>query len=231
MSDELITGILADETWKGSKQEGLKEKIASMIEEYELDIFLGPEYLFMPEQRIYTRSEKEEICQYFADKSKETGCLIIPGTIMWQYEDHFYNTTPIIYNGNVVEKHKSIDAGDSDLAKERGCQKALFTDNTQNIVEWNGLKIGLEICREAGKLPESAKLDIYVLVAAGLSLDGYLYDYRNYGFELPVKEGKYALNSNGSQLSESQVYQKKGRENKVISSTKEGNISIYRLKI
>ncbi|MDP2906994.1 MAG: hypothetical protein Q8O03_03570, partial [Nanoarchaeota archaeon] len=118
----LKAGIIARNTGSDNlSQEGLLEEIINSIHEDKLDIFLGPEWLFLPKDRLYTKEEKENITSKLADTSKERNTLIIPGSIMWFDENKFYNTSLIIAEGRVLgEYNKHLDCGSSLRAHKRG---------------------------------------------------------------------------------------------------------------
>lgn len=198
--EKLKAGIIARNTGSDNlSQEGLLEEIIESIHKYNLDIFLGPEWLFLPKDRIYTKEEKETIISRLADTSKGRNTLIIPGSIMWFDENIFYNSSPIIAEGRVLgEYYKHLDCGSSFRAYRRGyTDKEYFRGNGFERHKWGGLNISLEICADRGELarflktrPDEPLLDLYFLVSCGPYLPK----------DIPVKNLGYGLCSNGDNL-------------------------------
>ncbi len=61
LEEKLKAGILTRFTMFGNTPQcQLVSKISSYINEHVLDILLGPESLFMPEKRLYSKEEKEK---------------------------------------------------------------------------------------------------------------------------------------------------------------------------
>ncbi len=200
LKEKLKAGIIARNTGSDYlSQEGLLEEIIESIKEHELDIFLGPEWLFLHKDRLYTKEEKEIITSGLADTSKERNTLIIPGSIMWFDENIFYNTSPIIAEGRVLgEYHKHLDCGSSLRAHRRGYgDKEYFRGHGFERHKWRSLNISVEICADRGELarflktrPDEPLLDLYFLVSCGPYLPR----------DIPVKNLGYGLCSNGDNL-------------------------------
>lgn len=200
LKEKLKAGIIARNTGSDNlSQEGLLEEIIESIREHELDIFLGPEWLFLPKDRLYTKEEKYAISSKLADISKERNTLIIPGSIMWFDEKHFYNTSPIIAEGRVLgEYHKHSDCGSSLRADKRGYGHLGYRyGNKFERCLWRGYNLGVEICADRGELasflktrPDEPLLDLYFLVSCGPYLPN----------DVPVKNLRYGLCSNGGNL-------------------------------
>jgi len=197
----LKAGIIARTTcWNNTPlQEGLLEEIIESIHEQDLDIFLGPEWLFIPKDRLYTKEEKDIISSKLAAASKEKNTLIIPGSIMWFDKNLFYNTSPIIAEGKVLgEYHKHFDCGSTFKAKNRGCiDKEYFKGHSFERHKWREYRMSIEICADQGELarflgtrPQEPLLDLYFLVSCGPYLR----------LDIPVKNLGYGLCSNGDSL-------------------------------
>ncbi len=203
LEEKLKAGILTYPTIWGKTQQGrLVSDIADYVHEYELDILLGPEWLFMPETRLYSKKEKEDIIQGLAEKTKTRDTLIIPGSIMWEDDKFFYNTAPIISKGKLIgEQHKWTDGGSKMKACFRNCSKPKYKDfdNPRDIFKWRKYRIGVEICADMGGLQNHLEtlglpfLDLYFLVSDGVLITGYKQD-------IPLRLNGYGLNSDGEGL-------------------------------
>lgn len=200
VKEKLKAGLILRNTGTDNlPQEGLLEEIIRSIHEDKLDIFLGPEWLFIPKDGLYTQEEKEIITSRLADTSKERNTLIIPGSIMWFDEKHFYNTSPIISEGQVLgEYNKHLDCGSSLRAHKRGYGHLGYRYGTKfGRYNWRGYNLGVEICADRGELarflktrPDESLLDLYFLVSCGPYLSK----------DIPVKNLGYGLCSNGTNL-------------------------------
>lgn len=198
LEEKLKAGIIVRDTNHGFPQDSLVSEITHLIKDHNLDILLGPEWLFVPKERLYTKEEKENLIGSLIESSKGTDILIIPGSIMWHDEKFCYNAAPVISNGKLLgEYHKRQNGGTTDRAEERSCKKPRFEGKEFGIYPWNGLSIGIEICADKGELKRHLMkekteplLDLYFLVSCGCSLSKY---------DLPpVKESGYALCAEGS---------------------------------
>lgn len=227
----LRAGIIVENTSAGVPQGGLVNKITDYINYYKLDILLGPEWLFLPDKRLYTKAEKERTIGRIAENTKDRDTLIIPGSILWEDGDLFYNTAPLISKGQLIgEYHKFYDGGDAGKAKDKGCVKKKHAERVKEIFSWKGYRIGLEICADSGLLNEhmgksnDPLLDLYFLVSCGLTLHELS--------RLPVDIGGYGLCADGSGP-ECMVFKKKeNQNNKAVKSRKVSKqFHIYRLKM
>jgi len=225
----VVKKTYADETY----QKNLVDNIVNIIFKYDLDIFLGPEWLFLPKDRLYSKSEKEDIIDELADKTKSRDTLIIPGSMMWYDDKFFYNTAPVISGGKLIkESHKHSDGGSADLADKRDCFKQMYMKPNSCLFNWRGNKSGVEICSDLGHLNEVLKrsnpssipeyfLDLYFFVSCGKSLSPS---------EMPVKRFRYALISDGN-VPCAKVLQKEASSLFGVIQPKEeaGRIKIYEL--
>lgn len=193
LEEKLNVGILANDTSDGCAQKGLVQEIVNCVHKYDLDIFLGPEWLLLPKENrgLYSEQEKEEIIGQLAEKAKDRSTLIVPGTIMWYDDDFFYNTTPLISKGKLLgEHHKHEDGGDVIQAHEKKCDKKMYQQWEKGLFRWKDYAVGIEICADAGKLKRflnDNKLpfpDLYFLVSCGVafSSNNVPIKYRGYGF-------------------------------------------------
>lgn len=198
LEKKLKAGIIVRDTNHGFPQENLVPEMTHLIRDPNLDILLGPEWLFVPKDRLYTKEEKENLIETLVESSKGTNTLIIPGSIMWHDENFCYNAAPVISNGNLLgEYHKRLDGGTADMARDRKCKKPRFEGKEFGIYLWNGLSIGIEICADKGELQVHLtkkklddSLDLYFLASCGCNLSKY--------YLPPVKESGYALCAEGN---------------------------------
>lgn len=231
LEEKLKAGILTCFTVGGNVPQGrLVSDIVDYVHDYELDILLGPEWLFLPETRLYQKEEKEGIIKELAEKTKTRDTLIIPGSILWEDDTFFYNTAPIISQGNLIgEQHKWTDGGSKTKASFRNCSKPKYKDleKKPDAFKWRNYRAGVEICSDMGRLLNSLEescqpfLDLYFLVSDGCMITSYPKD-------MPVKDFGYGLNSDGDALAI--ILRREGRNFKPISSEQEfKGIRIYNL--
>lgn len=232
LEEKLIAGILLKDTNDGVKQDNLVKKIAHYVKDYNLDIFLGPEWLFVPKERLYSSLEKDELVKNLTGTTRDSDALVIPGSIIWYDNKHCYNATPIISKGELLGTyHKRADGGTTQIAEDRYCKKKLSKGKEFGVYNWRGYSLGVEICADQGDLYDWIKkkklplLDFYFLLSCGALLDRT---------DIPVKEGGYGLYSDGFDK-ESQVvkrsisaYQFSFEEIK-RKCKKEGCLDIYEL--
>ena len=195
-------GILTTKTVEGADQEGLVERIGEHISKHNLNIFVGPEFLFMPKDRLYSKQEKDAIIQRLAEFTKDKEILLIPGTIMWEDEESFYNTAPVIANGKILgEYHKQTDGHSIKHAKKRGVTKEYHMGDRFGMYDWGDLKVGVEVCADYGNLraeqPEG--IDLYIIPSAGFDYGPFGGVMRE-GDELrspPISKRGYIFNADG----------------------------------
>jgi|TARA_B100001971_G_C18079092_1_gene477281 hypothetical protein len=181
-------GLYAVETSNGFDQDGLVERIASIVNGNNLDVFLALEWLFVPKDRLYKEPEKEDIVHRLAELTADSGALVIPGTMLWEDRRYIYNTAHVISGGEVSEYHKFSDGGSIRMSRERGCQKRLRKQKRKKRFNWNSLDIGLEICSEGGFLFRNLNQlpDMYLFTACGRELNDYSLPIRKHGFAFGV---------------------------------------------
>ncbi|MBM3199306.1 hypothetical protein FJZ53_00090 [Candidatus Woesearchaeota archaeon] len=222
LEEKIKAGLILEPTGgKELQKENLAEEIVRHVRNHDLDILLGPEWLFLPQGRMYNEQEKNQIISYISENIKSTDALIIPGTIMWENNTHVHNTAPIIQKGTIREVHKFSDGGTKYTAKLRGCNKPKYKNfDDPKTFKWRDYKIGIEICSDMGLLirplqnkylkdtgqkywipqmmEEECFLDFYFLVSSGIAISGD----RD---AIPLRKGGYGLNSNGNIIPESMV--------------------------
>lgn len=234
----LKAGLLEAETGLepvAPKRRERKEKIRRYLEDPELDVLIAPEYFFYFGKPC-TREEFEGDLEELSDMSRGKRALLMPGTFMWDDgSGNVYNTLPIICDGNVILSYdKRTDGGERDILDER-FDKRYAIGTRSGKFEWEGLKIGVELCSDhwyATLLEKdgSNDLDLHVLVAAGKGLN-----WKN----LAMKEEGYVLRCDGHQP-ETEVWrknraggshwQKNGEWSKVRPSKIEnGELYVYEL--
>ncbi|MFH1455711.1 MAG: hypothetical protein ABIF40_02060 [archaeon] len=97
------------------------DDILCLVEE--CDVVAGPEWLFLPRDRLHDTYEKDNLISKLCDATKGQTKLVLPGTIFWHDGDYAYNTCPIVANGELVgEYHKYYSGGDEQI---------VFDENTR----------------------------------------------------------------------------------------------------
>jgi len=229
LEEKLNVGILLKDTSSEVVQNSLVKDIAHYVNDYKLDVFLGPEWIFMPPKRVYTASEKNKIIQKLSQKINNKNALIIPGSIMWEDEKLFYNTSPLISKGGLIgEYHKHQDGGDVLHASFRNCRKKMYSRISHKVFKWKGYRVGVEICADQGELggfledTDKPLLDLYFLVSCGA--------YLSTGWA-PLKNGGYGLNSDGDDYCSRVIQRKEDAYNRLVkvnkSKQKEGCLDLY----
>ncbi len=174
-SGVLRVGMVRGKTGSSKFEHYFEDAISRLIDIGGYDILLAPEYSFLSSP-FFTSGRKDEIMEKFAGLSSGKDMLLIPGTIVWQDEntsgDKSYNgvlrnTSPIIYDGKVLEYDKRDDGGEQNMANafelraEFGKESGLF--------EWRGYRCGIEICADHDRLRKDDinDLDLQFLIACG----------------------------------------------------------------
>ncbi|MFA5142355.1 MAG: hypothetical protein WC471_05285 [Candidatus Woesearchaeota archaeon] len=203
--DKKRAGVFLEHTSWGGDKPGLVEGISDLIKEHSLDIFLGPEWLFMPpiEHDLMDQIQKENLVDRLAENTKSLDCLVIPGTIMWQDSEYVYNAAPVLYKGELLgNQYKSKDGGTCENAALRKCTKPMHTYSTPRVFDWKDCRFGIDICADMGRMYEFLDgrklpfLDMYFLVSCGSSLALECTDLVFMSM-VPAKPGGYALCSDG----------------------------------
>jgi hypothetical protein len=172
------------------------EKTLSIIEKtkkLDLDIIVGPEWSLMDnrfdDEIPYSWAELEKLLYILKSTTKRTGELALAGTVViYTRNGKMYNFLPAVYDGNVIfSTIKANDGGTSFF--NNGNYELIGRDySITNDFEWKNLKIGVEICADAGSLYRKGKrnLDLQMLISSGLRVTN-----------LAVKKGGYLICSDG----------------------------------
>lgn len=177
----------------GCEQRGLVELVEFCIKEFGLDILAGPEWMFLPEKKVYNKEEKNNIIKKISQKTKGTNCLILSGTIVWQEDGLVSNTTPIIADGELIEEYSKWSDGGTDYIASCLQLKAKEHNKKGTCFKWRELGIGLEICSDHafGSIKKNdavERLDLQVILACG----GILVNNH-----LKLKKGSYSFKCDG----------------------------------
>lgn len=205
--NSLNVGVLEADTLGGVDQTDLVKKIGEHIDKHQLNIFVGPEFLFERESP-YTENEKNQIIQSLIEYSKGKNVLIVPGTIMWEGEDKIYNTAPVIANGKLLGEYNKQTAP-HETRKGRALGLGGQYEGFPSMYKWNNMNVGVEICSDAAEDNLQLKSyldkhqmeypDLYILPACGYVLSGF--EPKQMIFDIishpPIKEGGYGINSDG----------------------------------
>lgn len=151
-------------------------------------LFVAPEYLFkdfskVGPERYYSEADKQDYLKGLITLSLKYNMIIAPGTICWKKEHesqlYYQNAMYVICAGQVHEykKYNPYPPQDYDFGKDNNYfkyAKFFARGNLNNMIEVNGLNIGIEICYDnfKGTLKSSKnthKLDIHLIVADGLT--------------------------------------------------------------
>ncbi len=131
--------------------------------------------------------------ELFKEASRED-TLIVPGSFVWQEKDRMYNSCFFIYGGEVVFRYdKSRDGGANDLAKSYGLKPKYGTE--LGVFEWNGFRVGVEICADGGILSEKGirNLDLIFLISSGNASLHFSSDAIRMGGYSIVAEGAHGI--------------------------------------
>ncbi len=167
---QLTVGMISARTTAcGSSTQTLLETILGAGNSGLYDIVVAPEYSFLPESGPLTEQEVNHYLELFKEASKN-GTLIIPGTFVWQKEGRMFNSCFVLYNGEIIHRYdKMKDGGDSTISAMHSLTPYFGT--TVGTFDWEGLKIGVEICKDGGVLIEHGitDRDLVFLVSCGNS--------------------------------------------------------------
>lgn len=204
------------------KQDFLLDTIAWDIQHYDLDILLGPEFLFVFNDRPYPKEKKQALIDRLIEISTLRDVLIVPGTVIWEDEKYFYNDAPVIYNGKLIaEYYKHLGAGTLLRNTVKEGNKSLYEGKDTCLFTWRKYRVGLEICADNGLLQDyldKNKIpypDLYLLPSYGFTFKGLSISASGKGLtdggtiegvpetalDPPVKKGGYGFNVDGGHRS------------------------------
>ncbi len=160
-------------TNRGTNRDKFLDAILSNIGKY--DIIITPEYTFT-RYLPFSVIEKKSISNTIKEATNGDNGLIST-SFLWQDDDNLYNSTILYSNGEeIFEYFKETSYNESFLAER--LDKNYFTGNKQGLAEWNGKKVGVEICRDHGlgrlkryldNFSDEDNVDIHLVPAKGLS--------------------------------------------------------------
>jgi predicted amidohydrolase len=138
---------------KGSNVESIANAILNATKSQNYHIIVAPEYSFLHAIGPLSALELDQYIEQFKEASANN-TLIIPGTFVWKKNGMVSNTAFGFYKGETIFEYTKIeDGGTSDIAKEY-CLKERFgpIDGNNSIFDFEGLKLGIEICADGGEL-------------------------------------------------------------------------------
>ncbi len=197
--EPLQVGMLTAETLSfGSDTKSILASILEGCKRREHHIITAAEYSFFP----YSGPLYESEVQAYLGALKEASCwgdiLIIPGTFVWQKEGNLFNTCFALYQGEVIHQHhKMSDGGEVRIAGHYGLTANFGT--TKGLFDWEGLKLGIEICAESGLLGKFGirNRDLLILTSCGLPASYFLKEsmeaVRDFGYGIMVDGGHPVL--------------------------------------
>jgi hypothetical protein len=114
----------------------------------DVDVLLAPEWLFVPEGRLHTAAEADDIIAALCALSAGRDGLLVPGSIAWVDDDGgYHNTAVALCDGAVLKRlDKAHDGDDIDFARAHGATYA--RGEGDGVFTWRGRRVGLEICRD-----------------------------------------------------------------------------------
>ncbi len=220
MQKALRVGIININTNK-PKYSSLEKtlKILENIDKEDLDIVVGPEWSLMSNQlyeKPYSSKGLEQLLSKLKEISSYSNALMIPGTAVVRTKaDKMYNLLPVFYHGkNIFATIKKADGGTSFFNNDG--YELIGGDHTiENTFNWNGLKIGIEICADSKRLVKEGKtdLDIQILSSSGIRLT-----------DLAINKNGYLICSDGYPSKGKKTYILKIKDRK---KTDAGDIDLY----
>ena len=116
------------------------------------DIVVAPEHSYTSPNGPLTEEMQNEYVLELLEASRFSKALVIPGTCLWREEATERNTCYAFYRGNELHRH----------------HKGRFSEfHPITTFEFLGMKVGIEICIEAGRLAIQGEkdLDFHVLTS------------------------------------------------------------------
>ena len=153
--------------------DGLDKILSQTINDIDANIIITPEYYYSKKNdKPLTEKQKDF---FLKKKKKETAkCkekLIIPGSFLWHKNGNLYNTAYLLFNGEIIgEYNKICDGREKNIADEN---KLIWKYGKKiGLFEWEGLKLGIELCVDSGSLKCQGitNLDLLLHVCCGFGI-------------------------------------------------------------
>lgn len=138
----------------------------------DLDVLMAPEWFLRGPAQLQDPFDFPALVSEIRDATRNHPALVVPGSAAWNDgEGRYRNTAPVFHEGKVLlEYEKRSDGDDTELGEPAGLRYEV--GDTSGRFEWNGLNVGLEICRDhsVGTLRQesAAPLDVQLVVSAGV---------------------------------------------------------------
>ncbi len=136
----------------------------------------GADYIIGPELALGNRNDliSPDEAQMYAEKMfglLKSHQLLIPGTVLSK-GNYLVNSAPVITSNNIEWVRKKTSVTEDEIAKNKGVEYLKGTSR-EGVINHNGKKIGIEICRDHGhaKLRNSgvSDLELHAILATNLA--------------------------------------------------------------
>jgi len=147
----------------------IKHLVIESICSDKYDIIVSPEDSFVLPNGPMTEHEKNEHLNDLVNATLNKRVLVIPGTFIWHANGELYNTAYVLSNGKIIlEYHKRNNGGDYEIAAKHNLR--FRPGSKPGVFSWNDLRMGVEICYDAGTLNREGfeDLDVIFLICCGL---------------------------------------------------------------
>lgn len=113
------------------------------------DVIVAPEAAFSTKP-VLPKEGKDRLVERIRGASEGSSTLVLPGTFLWKDNGQLYNSSPIVSDGRVLKEYfkETTDRQDQYVADTEGLVH--ITGNNQGGADWNGINVGVEICRDHG---------------------------------------------------------------------------------
>jgi hypothetical protein len=179
-------------SWKGSNTNLYERLIEFHVDSKKCDIILAPEYSFLPRGSLLSIDQVEQYKKRFK-KLSENDILIVPGTFVWYEDSTQYNTAFGFYKGQELFKYtKKTEGGEIVIANSNDLEPAYgLLESEKQVFDYEGFKVGVEICVDAGDLKKKedvSDLDLVLLISCGWgSLKESMQSIRHRGYGVMVE--------------------------------------------
>lgn len=194
--------------------------------DYSLDILVGPEYNFVPNQPM-TVDERDELFDRIGQLTEGYDTLVMPGSCFWTENGKLINTMPIYHNGELIATYDKMEnGGEINAASYYGLE---FKPGKEvGLLSHKGLDIGVEICADhgSGVLYEKRvkNLDLQIVSSCGMTLLGNN-DVTHIGGYQIISDGLYTEVQVRRNIGDSRKYEE---INPFDSAKLEESISLHR---